>query len=308
MELVRGLHNLRPRHRGCAATIGNFDGVHLGHQSVLGQLAERAAELQVPVTVVTFEPQPREYFSPQSAPPRLTRFREKIEALRRFGVDRVVVLRFGSRIAEMAPEAFVRQILLDGLGVKYLVVGDDFRFGRDRVGTFAMLQQAGDEHGFPVVNMHTFDIKGSRVSSTRVREALASGDLAAAEALLGRQYRMSGRVAHGDKRGRQIGFPTANIHLHRTATPVSGVFAVEMFGLPHEPVPGIANVGTRPTVDGTRTLLEVNLFNFSGNIYGCHVQVEFLKKIREERQFASFELLKEQIERDVEKARGYFGL
>jgi riboflavin kinase/FMN adenylyltransferase len=308
MELVRGLHNLRPRHRGCAATIGNFDGVHLGHQSVLGQLAERAAELQVPVTVVTFEPQPREYFSPQSAPPRLTRFREKVEALRRFGVDRVVSLRFDSRIAEMAPEAFVRKILLEGLGVKYLVVGDDFRFGRDRAGTFTMLQQAGDEHGFPVVNMHTFDIKGSRVSSTRVREALASGDLAAAEALLGRQYRMSGRVAHGDKRGRQIGFPTANIHLHRTATPVSGVFAVEMFGLPHEPVPGIANVGTRPTVDGTRTLLEVNLFNFSGNIYGCHVQVEFLKKIREERHFESFEALKEQIERDVVQARGYFGL
>jgi riboflavin kinase/FMN adenylyltransferase len=308
MELVRGLHNLRPRHRGCAATIGNFDGVHLGHQSVLGQLAERAAELQVPVTVVTFEPQPREYFSPQSAPPRLTRFREKVEALRRFGVDRVVNLRFDSRIAEMAPEDFVRKILLEGLGVKYLVVGDDFRFGRDRAGTFTMLQQAGDEHGFPVVNMHTFDIKGSRVSSTRVREALASGDLAAAEALLGRQYRMSGRVAHGDKRGRQIGFPTANIHLHRTATPVSGVFAVEMFGLPHEPVPGIANVGTRPTVDGTRTLLEVNLFNFSGNIYGCHVQVEFLKKIREERHFESFEALKEQIERDVVQARGYFGL
>lgn len=308
MELVRGLHNLRPRHRGCAVTIGNFDGVHLGHQSVLGQLAERAAELQVPVTVVTFEPQPMEYFSPETAPPRLTRFREKIEALRRFGVDRVVNLRFDRRLAGMAPETFLREILLDGLGVKYLVVGDDFRFGRDRAGTFSMLQQAGDEHGFPVVNMHTFGIEGSRVSSTRIREALASGNLATAEALLGRQYRMSGRVAHGDKRGRQIGFPTANIHLHRTAAPVSGVFAVEMFGLPHEPLPGIANVGTRPTVDGTRPLLEVNLFNFSGNIYGCHVQVEFLHKIRDEQRFESFEALKAQIERDVAEARGYFGL
>lgn len=308
MELVRGLHNLRPQHRGCAVTIGNFDGVHLGHQSVLGQLAERATELQVPVTVVTFEPQPMEYFSPETAPPRLTRFREKVEALRRFGVDRVVNLRFDSRLAGMAPETFVRQILLDGLGVKYLVVGDDFRFGRDRAGTFSMLEQAGDEHGFPVVNMHTFGIEGHRVSSTRIREALASGDLAAAEALLGRQYRMSGRVAHGDKRGRQIGFPTANIHLHRTAAPVSGVFAVEMFGLPHEPVPGIANVGSRPTVDGTRTLLEVNLFNFSGNIYGCHVQVEFLHKIRDEQRFESFDALKAQIERDVVEARGYFGL
>mgnify|MGYP001813451017 CR=1 FL=1 len=175
MELVRGLHNLRPRHRGCAATIGNFDGVHLGHQSVLGQLAERATELQVPVTVVMFEPQPREYFAPETAPPRLTRFREKVEALRRFGVDRIVCVRFDHRLADMAPEAFVRQILLDGLGVKYLVVGDDFRFGRDRAGTFSLLEQAGDEHGFPVVNMHTFGIEGSRVSSTRIREALAAG-------------------------------------------------------------------------------------------------------------------------------------
>ena len=307
MELVRGLHNLRPRYRGCAATIGNFDGVHLGHQAVLGQLSERAALLQLPVTVMTFEPQPQEYFRPDTAPPRLTRFREKVEALRRFGVERLVCLRFDRHLASLTPEEFIRIILVEGLGVRYLVVGDDFRFGKGRAGTFGQLKQAGAAHGFPVVNMHTFDINGARVSSTRIRTALEAGDLAGAESLLGRPYRMSGRVAHGDKRGRTIGFPTANIHLHRTATPVAGVFAVELFGPPGEPLPGIANVGTRPTVDGTRSLLEVHLFDFDADIYGCHVQVEFLHKIRDEHHFESFAALQQQIARDVEQARGWFG-
>lgn len=308
MELVRGLHNLRSRHRGCAATIGNFDGVHLGHQAVLGQLTERAAQLHLPVTVITFEPQPQEYFRPAAAPPRLTRFREKVEALRRYGVERLVCLHFDAQLASLPPDEFIRVILVEGLGVRYLVVGDDFRFGRGRAGTFEVLKQAGRVHDFPVVNMHTFDINGARVSSTRIRMALEAGDVASAESLLGRPYRMSGRVAHGDKRGRTIGFPTANIHLHRTATPVSGVFAVEMFGPPGEPLPGIANVGTRPTVDGTRSLLEVHLFDFDADLYGCHVQVEFLHRIRDERHFQSFAALQEQIARDVAEARGWFRL
>ena len=306
MELIRGLHNLRPRHRGCAATIGNFDGVHLGHQAVLGQLSERAASLQLPVTVITFEPQPQEYFSPGLAPSRLTRLREKIEALRRYGVDRVLCLRFHDYLAGLPAEEFIRLILSEGLDVKYLVVGDDFRFGKDRAGNFSLLERVGGVHGFPVVNMHTFNIEGLRVSSTRIREALGTGDLAMAEALLGRPYRMSGRVAHGDKRGRTIGFPTANIFLHRATAPVDGVFAVEMFGIAGEPLPGIANVGTRPTVDGTRSLLEVHLFDFDRDIYGCHVQVSFLHKLREERRFPSFPALREQIVRDVEQARRYF--
>jgi riboflavin kinase/FMN adenylyltransferase len=306
MELIRGLHNLRPRHRGCAATIGNFDGVHLGHQAVLGQLSERAAALQLPVTVITFEPQPQEYFSPALAPPRLTRLREKIEALRRFGVERVLCLRFQDRLAGLPAEEFIRLILLEGLAVKYLVVGDDFRFGRGRSGDFGLLQRVGALLGFPVVNMHTFHIDGRRVSSTRIREALAGGDLATAESLLGRPYRMSGRVAHGDKRGRTIGFPTANIFLHRASTPVDGVFAVELFGIAGEPLPGVANVGTRPTVDGTRSLLEVHLFDFDRNIYGCHVQVSFLHKIREERRFENLAALQEQILSDAELARRYF--
>jgi riboflavin kinase/FMN adenylyltransferase len=306
MELIRGIYNLRPRHRGCAATIGNFDGVHLGHQAVLGQLSERAGTLHLPVTVITFEPQPREYFTPEQVPPRLTRLREKVEALRRFGVDRLLCLRFGDYLAGLPPEEFIRIILLEGLGVKYLVVGDDFRFGRGRAGNFDLLERVGADRGFPVVNMHSFSIDGVRVSSTRVRAAREAGALATAESLLGRPYRMSGRVAHGDKRGRTIGFPTANIYLHRTATPVQGVFAVELFGVEGEPVRGVANVGNRPTVDGTRSLLEVHLFDFHREIYGCHVQVEFLHKLRPERRFETIEALKRQIEEDAARARAWF--
>lgn len=307
MELIRGIHNLRPRHHGCVATIGNFDGVHLGHQAVLGQLSEKAAELCLPTVVITFEPQPREYFAPATIPPRLTRFREKIKALRRYSVDRVLCVHFDPAFAAMTAQSFIEDLLVSGLGVRYLVVGDDFRFGRGREGNFSMLQTAGEKYGFKVAHMHTFNIDGDRVSSTRIREALGNGDLATAEKLLGRPYRMCGRVAHGDKRGRSIGFPTANIFLHRKATPVQGVFAVEMFGLDTEPVAGIANVGTRPTVDGTLSLLEVNLFDFNQDIYGRYVHVDFLRKIRSERRFESFDALKAQIEKDVLEARAFFG-
>jgi len=308
MELIRGLYNLRPRHRGCVATIGNFDGVHLGHQAVLGQLAEKAQALCAPTTVITFEPQPREYFAPEAAPARLTRFREKLNALRRYSVDRVLCLHFDQRFAEMAPDAFIQRILIDGLGVKYLVVGDDFRFGKARAGNFDLLRAAGQRAGFQVVSMHTFIAGDARVSSTRIREALAGGDMGQAELLLGRPYRLSGRVAHGDKRGRTIGFPTANIHLHRRSAPVSGVFAVEVFGIDGEPVEGVANIGRRPTVDGIRPLLEAHLFDFSAEIYGRHVHVDLLHKLREERRFESFEALRRQIELDVTEARNHFQL
>jgi len=306
MELIRGIHNLRPPHRGCVATIGNFDGVHLGHQAVLGQLAEKGAELCLPTTVITFEPQPQEYFSHGEIPPRLTRFREKLKALQRYSVNRVLCLPFNRALAEMEAEAFIQRVLVDGLGIRYLVVGDDFSFGKGRRGDFAMLQRAGAEHGFVVVNMHTFEIDGGRVSSTRIREALQVGNLSLAEQLLGRPYRMCGRVAHGDKLGRTIGFPTANIFLHRKKAPVDGVFAVEMYGIAGEPVAGVANVGTRPTVEGTRSLLEVHLFDFSAEIYGRYVHVDFLHRIREERRFASFDALKDQILRDADEARAFF--
>jgi len=306
MELVRGLHNLRPEHRGCAATIGSFDGIHLGHQAVLTQLAAQGRERRLPVTLITFEPQPREYFMPEEAPPRLTRFREKLEVLQHCGIDRVVCLRFNTWLASLTADEFIQRVMLDGLAVKYLVVGDDFRFGKGRIGDYALLEQTGKIHGFPVVTMPTFNVGNHRVSSTRIRVALNEGDFSSAEALLGRPYWMSGRVAHGDKRGRTIGFPTANIFLHRNAVPVDGVFAVEMCGIDDRPIAGVANVGTRPTVDGSRALLEVHLFDFDRDIYGRHVQVSFLKKLRPERKFESFELLKRQIERDAEQARAFF--
>lgn len=306
MELIRGFHNLQPRQRGCAATIGNFDGVHLGHQAVLGQLAEVAGRLDLPTLVITFEPQPQEYFGAAAETPRLTRLREKLQALRRYSVDRVLCLPFNRRLAAWSAQEFIHKLLVQGLDVKYLVVGDDFRFGHQRQGDFASLKQAGEKYGFQVVSMHSFHVDGERVSSTRVREALARGDMGAAEKLLGRTYRMSGRVARGDQRGRELGFPTANIHLHRQATPVRGVFAVEMFGISGEPVAGVANVGTRPTVDGTRTLLEVNLFDFDADIYGAYVEVVFLHKLRDEVRFASLEALKQQIALDADAARRFF--
>ena len=306
MELIRGLYNLRPRHHGCVATIGNFDGVHLGHQAVLGQLAGKSAELGLPSVVVTFEPQPREFFAHSQSPARLTRFREKMQALRRYSVDRVVCLRFDEKLASMEAQDFIQRLLVEGLGVRYLVAGDDFRFGHDRRGDFAMLQTAGARYGFQVVNMHTFSVDNIRVSSTRIREALAAGDFTTAEKLLGRPYRMSGRVAHGDKLGSRLGFPTANIHLHRKTAPLQGVFVVEMFGLSREPVSGAANVGTRPTLNGTRCLLEVHLLDFNEDIYGRYVQVEFLHKLRDEVRYDSLDELKDAIAKDCEQTREFF--
>jgi len=305
-KIIRGFHNLPQNAAGCVATIGNFDGVHLGHQAVLSQLALKGDSLNLPSVVITFEPQPNEYFALEKAPARLTRFREKVEALRCFAIEQLCVLRFNKQLAEMSAEAFIQQLLVDGLNVQYLVVGDDFRFGKGRKGDFAMLQRAGEQFGFQVVNMHTFELAESRVSSTRIREALHSGNLKQAETLLGRPYRMSGSVAHGDKRGRTIGFPTANIHLHRHKVPLTGVYAVQVFGIKGEPVQGVANVGVRPTVDGSKAILEVHLFDFSAEIYGAHVQVYFLHKLRDEQRFESLEALKLQIEKDCLLARDYF--
>lgn len=306
MQFIRGLHNLSADETGCVATIGNFDGVHLGHQAVIGQLAEEGAELGLPTALITFEPQPMEYFRPQQAPARLTRLREKLQVLRRFNIDRVLCLPFNRKLAQMPAQDFIKRILVDGLGVRYLVVGDDFRFGKDRAGDFALLQKAGKQYDFKVVNMHTFAIDDERVSSTRVRYALNRGDLSEAERLLGRRYRMSGRVAHGEKLGRQLGYPTANIHLHRRATPLQGIFVVEVFGLEDEPLPGVASLGSRPTVDGNKVLLEVFLFDFDRDIYGKHLQVSFLHKLRDEEKFNSLEALTRQIEQDVLDARAYF--
>ena len=302
--LIRGLHNLRATNRGCVATIGNFDGVHLGHQAVLSALTERARATGLPSLVITFEPQPMEFFRPEQAPPRLTRLREKLEAIACSGIDRVLLIRFNDDFANVDAQAFIREILVDRLGIEHLYVGDDFRFGKGRVGDFSMLRAMGGEHGFGVESLDTVADEGFRISSTRVREALQQGDLAHAERCLGRRYRICGRVAHGHKRGRTIGFPTMNVALLRRSTPLRGVFAVQVRGLSDEPLPGVANIGNRPTLAGdNRFLLEVHLFDFADEVYGRQVEVDFVERIRDEHKFESFDALREQIRRDVQRAR-----
>lgn len=304
MELIRGLHNLRRRHRGCVLTIGNFDGVHRGHQAVFAQLVSIAASNQVPSTALTFEPQPREFFSGENAPARLTRFREKAQALANTPLERVVVARFTRSFSQLSPQAFIDEVLIEALDVRHVVVGNDFHFGHRARGTFMALQEAGRKLGFGVTRCVTFELHGRRVSSSWVRDELANGELARAAELLGRPYCIQGRVARGRRLGRSIGFPTANIRLRRLSTPVSGVYAVRLHGVGDEVLPGVANLGTRPTVNGSEKLLEVHLFDFDKDIYGAHVSVEFVHKIRDEQRFESLEVLKAQIARDGEAARG----
>ncbi len=310
MRLIRGLHNLIQSDRGCVATIGNFDGVHLGHRTVFQRLQVRGRELGLPATVITFEPQPLEFFAPEAAPARLTRLREKLCAIADCGIERVMLLEFGPKLARMGARDFIQRLLVDGLGVRFLLVGDDFRFGHGREGDYELLLELGrssppGQGGFEVENLHTITHGKERISSTRVREALARGDLEQARHLLGRPYRLHGRVAHGAKRGRGIGFPTANIALHRRFSPVHGVYAVLVRGMGAAALPGVANVGTRPTVDGKDYRLEVHLFDFDQDIYGHHLEVELRLKLRDEKRFESFEALRQQIQIDARIAREY---
>lgn len=305
-KLIRGLYSLRPYHGNSIATIGNFDGVHLGHQAVLRQLIAKAVERQRPSLLITFEPSPDEFFSRERAPARLTCLREKLEALRPYPLDWVLCLRFNDSLASMEAEDFIREVLVEKLKIRYLIAGDDFRFGHDRRGDFTLLQKAGEYYGFEVARMHTFYLENERVSSTRIRKALAQGNLTEAEKLLGRPYSMSGRIVQGDKRGRTLGFPTANINLHQRKAPLNGVFAVEVYGLEKAPLLGIANLGVRPTIGGQRTLLEVHLLDFKRNIYGCYIQVIFLRQLRQEKRFESLSALRQQIEKDYMAAQNFF--
>ncbi|MGI9334500.1 MAG: bifunctional riboflavin kinase/FAD synthetase [Gammaproteobacteria bacterium] len=303
MELIRGLHNLRPRHAGSAVTVGNFDGVHLGHAALIGQLAEAAAEMALPSTLITFEPQPREFFAPDNSPPRLTRLREKLQALSNTRLERVLLLRFDQALAGMAPGDFVERILVRGLGARLVMVGEDFRFGHRAEGTLDMLRALGEQLGFEVRCFDNFKIDGARSSSSWVRDALAAGNLELAAKLLGRPYSISGRVAQGQRLGRTIGFATANVPLGRVAPALSGVFAVRVHGLSPTALPAMANIGTRPTVQGTGLLLEVHVFDFDCDVYGCQVQVEFVAKLRDEREFDGLDALKAQLHRDALAAR-----
>ncbi len=303
MELIRGMYNLRARHRGCAVTIGNFDGVHRGHQAILEQVQALAAKAGQPSLLITFEPYPREFFSAGNAPTRLTRFREKIRVLEQSSLDRVLLLRFTEAFAAMSPMAFVEGLLCERLGASAVIVGEDFRFGCRAEGNFELLKSCGERLGFEALCHATYEVGGSRASSSRVRDALFEGDLATAEELLGRPYSVLGKVAPGRQLGRTIGFPTANIELKRVATPLSGVFSVRAHGAAREALGAMANLGTRPTVDGTKLLLEVHIFDFAQDIYGRELRIEFVSKLREERKFDGIEALKEQLGRDMVAAR-----
>ncbi|KGY12383.1 FMN adenylyltransferase [Vibrio tubiashii] len=303
MELIRGIHNIKPHHQGCVLTIGNFDGVHLGHQEVLNQVSAQAKKLGLPSTVMTFDPQPLELFAKDRAPARLTRLRDKYVQLSKLELERLLCVNFNHQFANQSADEFIADLLVKRLGVKFLVVGDDFCFGRGRKGNFAMLQDAGKKYGFEVVSTHSFCLQQLRVSSTAIREALAQDNLLQAKQMLGRDYSISGRVSHGRKLGRTIGFPTANIPLKRCVSPVSGVFTVQALGLGDEPIGGVANIGNRPTVNGVRQQLEVHLFDFKANLYGKQLEIVLLDKIRDEHKFDSFEALKQQIELDAEAAR-----
>lgn len=307
MQLIRGLTHLEPLQNGCVLTIGNFDGLHLGHRAVLENLAAHGARLGLPVVVLTFEPQPLEYFLGGNAPSRLTRLREKVIQFVALPVDMLLVMRFNRLLADCHAEAFIQQILIDKLNVKFLVIGDDFHFGKARKGNFALLQHAGRRFGFEVQDTPSFELDGLRISSTIIRDALEAGDLTLAAKLLGRDYSVCGRVAHGDKRGRTMGFPTANIEMFRKNTPIVGVYAVTMTGIGDREIPGVANVGTRPTVDqGTRVILETHLFDFDQDIYGAYVEVHFKWKIRDEMRFQSLQHLQRQISLDVLQAKHFF--
>jgi len=288
-------------------TIGNFDGVHRGHRAMLQRLVEKTGELQLPCSVLTFEPHPREFFAPAAAPARLTRLREKLELLAEAGIQRTHVLRFGAQLAALAADRFVEEVLVRGLGVRWLLVGRDFRYGAKRAGDFAALQSAATGSGFEVEAMGDVVEAGQRISSSGVRAALAAGDLAGAARLLGREYTMSGRVAHGEKIGRTLGFPTANIVLRRKP-PLAGIFAVEVeLEETHALLKGVASVGRRPTIKAEAPpLLEVYLFDWTGDLYGRHLRVKFLQKLRDEAKFDGLDALRAAIARDAEQARDYF--
>ncbi len=304
MHLFRGLRNCKADGRGMAVAIGNFDGVHLGHQALVRAARERASATGARLAVLTFEPHPREYFDPAAAPPRLMRLGEKCAALDALGVERLVVMRFDAHLQQLSAEGFVEQVLCRGLDARHVVVGDGFRFGCRRAGTIETLTAAGARAGFEVVALPSVTADAARVSSTRVRAALGAGDLAGAERLLGRPYAMSGRVIYGQQLGRRLGYPTANLRLHRRATPLGGVFAVEVRGIDGRPATAaVASLGTRPTVGGGETLLEVHVFDFDGDLYGRRLSVDFVAKLRDEEKFPSLDALVAQMHADATRAR-----
>ena len=305
MQFFRGIHNILPFDQGCVLTIGNFDGVHLGHKRVLQKLKEQGQQQNLPTVVMVFEPQPKELFDADGAPARLSNIAEKTELLARENIDALACMGFNTRFRGLSAQQFVKQVLVDGLNVKTLIVGDDFRFGCDRSGDFAYLQEAGKQYGFSVLATHTVEQQGERVSSTLIRRFLQSGDLEQASSLLGRPFSISGRVAHGQKLGRTLGVPTANVMLKRNKTPLVGVYAVTVTTTAGE-YNGVANIGMRPTVGTLQPILEPHLFDFAGDLYGQRIAVTFIKKIRDEKRFNGLDELKAAIHQDIQSAKAYF--
>lgn len=290
-----------------AVTIGNFDGVHLGHQAMLQQVVETARARQLTPCAVTFEPHPRELFTPETAPARLSNLRDKLMNLAAAGITHTHICHFNTTLAHMPAKQFVQQILVDGLQTRYLLIGDDFRFGAKRTGSFELLQQLSTQHGYELAAMHSITHDTTRVSSTAIRAALADGELDIAAQLLGRAYRISGRVAHGDKLGRELGFPTANIRMRRNKLPLTGIFVVEVHGIVDHALPAVASLGVRPTVKtGAQPLLEIHLLNFTGNLYGHIIHVDFLAKLRDEAKYPDLATLTQQIALDVAQTHDYF--
>ena len=302
MELIRGLHNLKSL-SGCVLTIGNFDGVHVGHQEILKKLVKKAEELGLPSLVISFSVTPETFFGRPKA--RINNFRDKHLLLESLGVDKHLLIRFNKSFSELRAAEFVNKVLVEKTGVRYCFVGDDFRFGRGREGNFSMLKKMSLEHNFALQKINGVSIGGLRVSSSEIRKMLTKGDFKSAETFLGRPFSISGKVAHGAQIGRTIGFPTANIGIKRRLSPVLGVYSVH---IEHrsKTYTGVCNVGRRPTLDGSKTLLEVFVFDFDQEIYGENVNVIFRQKCRNEIKFGSFDELKKQIEKDVEKSRGFF--
>ena len=308
MKIVRGLTNARPSDRGCVLAIGNFDGMHLGHEAIVERLAARGSEHGLPTAVLTFEPNPREFFDPANAPARLMRLRDKAARLAELGVGRLVLLKFDERLRGWDGPAFVQRVLVEALGVRHVVIGSGFRFGKGRTGTVELLRELGRRDGFGVDEVEAIEVGGQRVSSTRIRAALSAGDLATARSLLGRDYRMTGRVMEGRRLGRRLGYATANLRLHRKVSPVSGVFAVRVEGAGDGMRPGVASVGTRPTVGGGEVLLEVHLFDWAGDLYGRYLGVDFVCKLREESKFENLDALVTQMHEDARAARTLLGV
>ncbi len=303
MQIIRGVHNIRPAHRGCVATIGNFDGVHRGHQAVIKKLLARAAEANAPAMGIFFEPQPAEYFRGEATPTRLSSFRDKCLLLARFGVQQLLVLRFDAALAALTATQFIRGVLIDKLAIKGLIVGDDFKFGCDRGGDISTLATFAQEFSFTLDATGSFLAADDRASSTRVRAALMAGDFNLVTEVLGHAYRISGRVVHGNKNGREMGFPTANLNLSRRRVPLHGIFAVWIHGLGNQPRQGVAYVGTRPIINGQKWVLEVHIFDYVDDCYGQHLAVDFVERIRGDLPFTSFDALAVQIQEDCRVAR-----